>query len=161
MASLTAETESICLDIAGFQSRVMGLEQRVATVETHIASSQDRDQELLYLHSKMIGLEDRSWRDNIRFLGFPETIEGAAIHFFLRETLPKLTGMTFNPPRVSKRAETRSQATRYSHPPLSDHCLPAVTHAGPPTSTESPHPWALLDGRAGDSDDSGLLQRDQ
>ncbi|KAJ1200766.1 hypothetical protein NDU88_004587 [Pleurodeles waltl] len=65
MASLTAETKSICLDIAGFQSQVMGLEQWVTMVEAHVASSQDRDQELLYLCSKMIDLEDRSRRDNI------------------------------------------------------------------------------------------------
>ncbi|KAJ1152761.1 hypothetical protein NDU88_005536 [Pleurodeles waltl] len=41
MASLTVETKSMHLDIAGFQSRVTGLEQRVLMV--------DRDQELLYL----------------------------------------------------------------------------------------------------------------
>ncbi|KAJ1217258.1 hypothetical protein NDU88_004853 [Pleurodeles waltl] len=39
MASLTAETKSISLDIARFQSRVTGLEQRVTTVEAHFASS--------------------------------------------------------------------------------------------------------------------------
>ncbi|KAJ1135987.1 hypothetical protein NDU88_002414 [Pleurodeles waltl] len=43
----------------------------------------------------------------------------------------------------------------------STHSLPPATHADPPTPTESPHPWALLDGRTGDSDDSRLLQRDQ
>ncbi|KAJ1193680.1 hypothetical protein NDU88_002976 [Pleurodeles waltl] len=102
VASLMAETKSICLDVAGFQSRVTGLEQHVATVETHVASSQDRDQELLYL--KMIDLEDRSRRDNIRFLGFPETIEGADIHSFLWKTLPKVTGMTFYPPLEFQRA---------------------------------------------------------
>ncbi|KAJ1155757.1 hypothetical protein NDU88_008486 [Pleurodeles waltl] len=65
MASLTAETKSIRWDIAGFQSRVMGLEQQVTTVEAQVASSQDRDQELLYLRSKMTDLEDRSRRDNV------------------------------------------------------------------------------------------------
>ncbi|KAJ1099197.1 hypothetical protein NDU88_004301 [Pleurodeles waltl] len=44
MTLLTAEMKSMSLDIAGFQSRVMGLEQRVLTVETHITSSLDRDQ---------------------------------------------------------------------------------------------------------------------
>ncbi|KAJ1199241.1 hypothetical protein NDU88_003079 [Pleurodeles waltl] len=34
--SLTAETKSMRLDIAGFQSRVTRLEDRVATVEDHI-----------------------------------------------------------------------------------------------------------------------------
>ncbi|KAJ1100674.1 hypothetical protein NDU88_005755 [Pleurodeles waltl] len=65
MASLTAETKSSRLDIAGFQSRVMGLEQQVTTVEAHVASSRDRDQELLYLRSKIPDLEDRSQRDKV------------------------------------------------------------------------------------------------
>ncbi|KAJ1099218.1 hypothetical protein NDU88_004322 [Pleurodeles waltl] len=49
MASLTAETKSMRLDIAGFQSQAMGLEQRVSMVETHITTFVDRDQEPLYL----------------------------------------------------------------------------------------------------------------
>ncbi|KAJ1203716.1 hypothetical protein NDU88_007497 [Pleurodeles waltl] len=97
MASVTAKTKSMSLDLAGFQPRVLGLEQRVSTVETHINSFMDRDQELLYLQSKLIELEDRSHRDNVCFLGFPETIEGAGIHSYLRETLPKLTSLTFDP----------------------------------------------------------------
>ncbi|KAJ1187511.1 hypothetical protein NDU88_004286 [Pleurodeles waltl] len=65
MASLTAETKSICLDIAGFPSRVLGLEQWVSLVEAHAASSRDRDQETLYLCTKVTDLEDRSRRDNV------------------------------------------------------------------------------------------------
>ncbi|KAJ1181396.1 hypothetical protein NDU88_006603 [Pleurodeles waltl] len=99
MASLTAETKSIHMDIASFQTRVLGLEQRVTTVE-----AQDRDQELLFVRSKLTDLEDRSRRDNVRFLGFPENIEGEDIHPFLRETLPKLTGITFDPPLEFQRA---------------------------------------------------------
>ncbi|KAJ1150275.1 hypothetical protein NDU88_003070 [Pleurodeles waltl] len=64
--SLTAETKSMGLDIVGFQSRASGLEQRVATVKG-ITTFQGRDQELLYLRSKLIDLEDRSRRDNVRF----------------------------------------------------------------------------------------------
>ncbi|KAJ1192498.1 hypothetical protein NDU88_001805 [Pleurodeles waltl] len=85
------------LGYSSFQSRGVGLEQRVSMVETHITSSLDRDQELLYLRSKLIDLEDRSRRDNARFLGFPEYIEGADTHSYLRETLPKLNGLTFDP----------------------------------------------------------------
>ncbi|KAJ1201932.1 hypothetical protein NDU88_005736 [Pleurodeles waltl] len=72
ITSLTVETKSMRLDIAGFQSRVSGLEQRVTNVEGHITTLQDRDQELLYLHSKLIDLEDRRRRDNIYFFRFPE-----------------------------------------------------------------------------------------
>ncbi|KAJ1165995.1 hypothetical protein NDU88_006408 [Pleurodeles waltl] len=82
MGSLTAETKFMRLDVAGFQLQVTGLDQRVALVETHIASLADRDQELLYLQSKLIVLEDRSLRDNVHFLGFPENIEGADIHSY-------------------------------------------------------------------------------
>ncbi|KAJ1205431.1 hypothetical protein NDU88_000866 [Pleurodeles waltl] len=90
MEALTAETRSMCLDIAGFQSQISGLDQRVATVETQVASWTAKDQELLHLRSKLTDLEDRSRRNNVRFLGFPEGIEGADIFSYLRETLPKL-----------------------------------------------------------------------
>ncbi|KAJ1150196.1 hypothetical protein NDU88_002992 [Pleurodeles waltl] len=83
---------------AGTPGITAELEQRSVTVETHAAFSRDRHQELLYLRSKMIDLEDRSRRDNVQFLGFLETIEGTDMHSFLRETLPKLTGLTLDPP---------------------------------------------------------------
>ncbi|KAJ1215984.1 hypothetical protein NDU88_003590 [Pleurodeles waltl] len=104
VASLTEDTKLMCLDIAGFQSRVTALEQRLTTVETQAALVPDRDQELLYLRSKVIDLEDRSRRDNIRFLGFPENIEGAGVQTFLKTTLPQVTGLTFDPPLEFQRA---------------------------------------------------------
>ncbi|KAJ1197124.1 hypothetical protein NDU88_000986 [Pleurodeles waltl] len=108
MAPLTAETKSIRLDTAGFQSCVMGLEQRVTMVEAQVATSRDRVQEFLYLRSKLTDLEDRSRRDNIRFLGFPEAIEGEDMHSFLREALPKFMGITFDPPLEFQRAHRLS-----------------------------------------------------
>ncbi|KAJ1205967.1 hypothetical protein NDU88_001386 [Pleurodeles waltl] len=48
MASLMAETKSMHLAIAGFQTQVTGLDQQVTSVKTHIASWVDRDQELFY-----------------------------------------------------------------------------------------------------------------
>ncbi|KAJ1149957.1 hypothetical protein NDU88_002755 [Pleurodeles waltl] len=100
---------------------VLGLEQRVSTVETHITSFADRDQELLYLRSRLIDLEDRSRRDNVRFLGFPETIEGTDIHSYLRETLPKLTGRTFNPHLQFQRVNRlgpKGEKTPIAAPPI-------------------------------------------
>ncbi|KAJ1213965.1 hypothetical protein NDU88_001594 [Pleurodeles waltl] len=38
MVVLMAETRSMLLDIAGIQSQISGLDQRVATVETQVAS---------------------------------------------------------------------------------------------------------------------------
>ncbi|KAJ1128221.1 hypothetical protein NDU88_006600 [Pleurodeles waltl] len=73
------------------------LEQRVTMVEAQATLAEDRDQELLYLRSKVINLEDRSRRDNVLFLGFPEEIEGTDVQSFLKNILPQLTGLTFDP----------------------------------------------------------------
>ncbi|KAJ1091619.1 hypothetical protein NDU88_004736 [Pleurodeles waltl] len=104
MISLTDDTKSMRLDMARFQSTVTTLEQRVMTVETQAALASDRDQELLYLRSKVIDLKDRSRRDNVHFLGFPKEIKGADVQSFLKNTLPQLTGLTFDPPLEFQRA---------------------------------------------------------
>ncbi|KAJ1103775.1 hypothetical protein NDU88_001196 [Pleurodeles waltl] len=75
ISSLTLETRSMRSDIAGFQSRVTGLEHCMGTLEAHVTTVQDRDQDLLYLLSKITDLEDRSQRDNIHLFGFPENEE--------------------------------------------------------------------------------------
>ncbi|KAJ1141355.1 hypothetical protein NDU88_007688 [Pleurodeles waltl] len=97
MTALTAETRSMRLEIAGFQSQISGLDHRVV-LQT------ERDQELLHLRSKLTDLEDRSRRNNVRFLGFPEGIEGTDILSYLRDTLPKLADITFDPPLEFQRA---------------------------------------------------------
>ncbi|KAJ1130790.1 hypothetical protein NDU88_009137 [Pleurodeles waltl] len=63
------ETKSMRAEIAGFQSRVTRLEQRMGLVEAQTTMSRDRDQDLLYLRSKLTDMEDRSRRDNIRLHG--------------------------------------------------------------------------------------------
>ncbi|KAJ1118836.1 hypothetical protein NDU88_007023 [Pleurodeles waltl] len=98
MVALTAETRSMRQEIAGFQSQISRLDHRVTTVETQVASWTDRDQKLLHLRSKLTDMEDRSCRNNIRLLGFPDGIEGADILSYLRDTLPKLPDITFDPP---------------------------------------------------------------
>ncbi|KAJ1152916.1 hypothetical protein NDU88_005690 [Pleurodeles waltl] len=92
------------LEIAGFQSQISGLDHQVAAVESQVVLQTDRDQELLYLCSKLTDLEDRSRRNNICFLGFPEGIEGTDILSYLRDTLPKLADITFDPPLEFQRA---------------------------------------------------------
>ncbi|KAJ1181346.1 hypothetical protein NDU88_006554 [Pleurodeles waltl] len=73
ITSLTLETKSMRSDIAGFQSRVTGLEQCMGSLEAQDIVPQDRDQDLLYLRSKITDMEDRSRRDNIRLLGSRKT----------------------------------------------------------------------------------------
>ncbi|KAJ1198251.1 hypothetical protein NDU88_002094 [Pleurodeles waltl] len=76
----------------------------MGSLETQIATSQDRDQDLLYLKSKLTDLEDRSQRDNICLLGIPENEEGTEIQAFLSSTLSKLTSLDFDPPLEFQRA---------------------------------------------------------
>ncbi|KAJ1131450.1 hypothetical protein NDU88_009787 [Pleurodeles waltl] len=104
ITSLTLETKSMRSDTAGFQSRVTGLEQRMGTLETQAAASQGRDQDLLYLRSKLTDMKDRSRRDNISLLGILENEEGTDIQAFLGSTLPKLTSLDFDPPLEFQRA---------------------------------------------------------
>ncbi|KAJ1181301.1 hypothetical protein NDU88_006509 [Pleurodeles waltl] len=104
ISSLTLDTKSMRSDIAGFQSRVTGLEHRMGSLEMQVATSQDREQDLLYLRSKLTDLEDRSRRDNIRLLGIPENEEGTDIQAFLGSTLPKLISLDFDPPLEFQRA---------------------------------------------------------
>ncbi|KAJ1153008.1 hypothetical protein NDU88_005780 [Pleurodeles waltl] len=104
MTALTAETRSMRLEIAGFQSQISKLDHRVAAVESEVALQTDRDQELLYLRSKLTDLEDRSRRNKVSFLGFPKGIEGTDILSYLRDALPKLADTTFDPPLEFQRA---------------------------------------------------------
>ncbi|KAJ1202196.1 hypothetical protein NDU88_005997 [Pleurodeles waltl] len=105
ISSLTLETKSIRTDIAGFHSWVMGLEHRVGTLETHISTIQDRDQDISYLRSKVTDLKDRSRRDNICLLGIPENGEGTDVQAFLSSVIPKLTSLSFEPPLEFQRAQ--------------------------------------------------------
>ncbi|KAJ1088791.1 hypothetical protein NDU88_001946 [Pleurodeles waltl] len=98
ISTLAAETKFICLDIAYFQSRVSDLEQCVIALEDHLNIVPEQDPELFFLRNKLIDLEDRSRRDNIRFFGFTEHIEGTDVQTFLIETLPNLTGISFDLP---------------------------------------------------------------
>ncbi|KAJ1125566.1 hypothetical protein NDU88_003994 [Pleurodeles waltl] len=105
ITSLTLETKSMRSDIVGFQSRVTGLEQRMGLLEVQANVSQERDQDLLYLRSKLTDMEDRSRRDNIRLLGIPENEEGTDMQAFLSSTRPKITSLNFDPPLEFQRAQ--------------------------------------------------------
>ncbi|KAJ1143406.1 hypothetical protein NDU88_009715 [Pleurodeles waltl] len=108
MMALTAETRTMHLEIAGFQSQISGLDKRVTTVEAQAVSWANRYQELLHLRSRLTDLEDRSCRNNIRLLGISEGTEGADIPSYLRDMLPKLIDTTFDPPLEFQRAHRLS-----------------------------------------------------
>ncbi|KAJ1187683.1 hypothetical protein NDU88_004457 [Pleurodeles waltl] len=120
MVELMPETRSMRLEIAGFQSQISGLDQRVTTVEAQAASWANKDQELLHLRSRLTDLEDRSRRNNIRLLGIPKRTEDADIASYLRDMLPKLTNITFDPPlefqRVHRLGPKRQNGKGHPHP---------------------------------------------
>ncbi|KAJ1212981.1 hypothetical protein NDU88_000620 [Pleurodeles waltl] len=131
ISSLTLETKSMRSDIAGFQSRVTGLEHRMGSLETQVATSQDRDQDLLYLRSKLTDREDRSQRDNICLLRIPENEEGTDIQVFLGFTLPKLPSLDFDQPLEFQRAHRVgpkcSDKTSRPRPIIASHAYYAIT----------------------------------
>ncbi|KAJ1164216.1 hypothetical protein NDU88_004661 [Pleurodeles waltl] len=99
MVSMAAETKSIRTEITSFQTRFLGLEQRVLKVFFPGQKSGTP-----FFGSKLTDLEDRSRRDNVCFIGFPENIEGEDLHRFLQDTLPRLTYTVFEPPLEFQRA---------------------------------------------------------
>ncbi|KAJ1150434.1 hypothetical protein NDU88_003225 [Pleurodeles waltl] len=105
MVGLTAETRSMCLEIAGFQSQVSRLDQRVMTVEAQATSWANRDQELLHLRSMLTDLEDRSRRNNIHILQHSRSSGGdGGRRYPLLPMLPILTDITFDPSLEFQRA---------------------------------------------------------
>ncbi|KAJ1090390.1 hypothetical protein NDU88_003523 [Pleurodeles waltl] len=98
ISSLALKTKFMHSEIAGFQSRVTGLEHHMGALESHMTTVQDRDQDLLYLCSKITDLENRSRQDNIHLFGFPENEEGPDVQALLSSGLPKMTLLTFDPP---------------------------------------------------------------
>ncbi|KAJ1133230.1 hypothetical protein NDU88_011527 [Pleurodeles waltl] len=76
----------------------------MGSLETQINTSQVREQDFIYLRSKLTDMEDRSRRDNIRILGIPENEEGSDMQTFLTSTLPKMIPLDFDPPLEFQRA---------------------------------------------------------
>ncbi|KAJ1205290.1 hypothetical protein NDU88_000725 [Pleurodeles waltl] len=142
-------------DIAGFQSQISGLDQRVATVETQVASWTDRDLKLSHLRSKLTDLED-----NVRLLGIPEGVEGADIFSYLRDILPKLTDITFDPFLEFQRAHRLGPKRQDGNDCPPNYSLHATTSAGPPTITDGSNARAAPIGQPGDPDISRLFQGD-
>ncbi|KAJ1198581.1 hypothetical protein NDU88_002420 [Pleurodeles waltl] len=106
--------------IAGFKHCVTGLKQCVVIVEDRLNTVPEHDQELLFLHSKIIDLEDKCHRDNVCLFGLLKCLEGTDMRGFLRYTLPTITGLNFDFPLEFQRGQCVSQAHLYhlsqSHP---------------------------------------------
>ncbi|KAJ1138648.1 hypothetical protein NDU88_005029 [Pleurodeles waltl] len=104
ISDLTIASSSIRADIARFREIVHNLDQRLTSMEEHVAVLPGQEAELRSLRKKVTDLEDRSRRDNIRLFGIPEHKEGSDIKPFLKTLLPELTGLEYSPPLEFQRA---------------------------------------------------------
>ncbi|KAJ1090304.1 hypothetical protein NDU88_003437 [Pleurodeles waltl] len=91
ISELTIASSSIRADIAGFRETVHNLDQRLTTMEEHVAVLPVQEAELRSLRAKVTDMEDRSRRENICFFGIPERKEGSDVKTFLKNLLPELT----------------------------------------------------------------------
>ncbi|KAJ1218291.1 hypothetical protein NDU88_005874 [Pleurodeles waltl] len=60
--------------------------------------------EIRFLQVKITDLEDRGRRDNVHSFGIPEHKEGSDVKAFLKNVLPKLTGLDYSLPLEFQRA---------------------------------------------------------
>uniref|UniRef100_H3ALB8 L1 transposable element RRM domain-containing protein n=1 Tax=Latimeria chalumnae TaxID=7897 RepID=H3ALB8_LATCH len=88
-----------------------GLKLVAETRISQIEDNKSRDTQSQLLHSQLVAavariddLENRSCRNNIRILGFPEGIEGNNPSSFLSKTLPDLLGFDSSEPLEIERA---------------------------------------------------------
>ncbi|KAJ1209426.1 hypothetical protein NDU88_004804 [Pleurodeles waltl] len=98
------ESRSIRTDNDSFQDKVTNMDRHLSLMEDKLNSSPNRDQKLKYVRDKLTGLEDWGLRDNVRFFGFPEWVEGTEVKAFLINNIPAITGLAFSPPLELQRA---------------------------------------------------------
>ncbi|KAJ1152860.1 hypothetical protein NDU88_005634 [Pleurodeles waltl] len=91
ISELTVASSSIRADKAGFRETVNNLVPCLTIMEDQVAALPDQEAELRSLQAKVIDLEDRSRRDNVRLFGILEHKEGSDIKTFLKNLLPQLT----------------------------------------------------------------------
>ncbi|KAJ1079649.1 hypothetical protein NDU88_000120 [Pleurodeles waltl] len=98
ISELTVASSSIQADIAGFRETVHNLDQCLTIMEDCVAVLPGQEAELRSLQGKVTDLEDRSRRDNIHLFDIREHKEGSDVKTFLKNHLPKLTGLKYSPP---------------------------------------------------------------
>ncbi|KAL1264203.1 hypothetical protein QQF64_004558 [Cirrhinus molitorella] len=87
-------TTSMESKLSALMERISDVEARVEFLEAYDRDLQSnppaRKDEIDVLRDKLMDMEDRSRRNNLRFVGIPEGSEGTDMEAFLEETLPQL-----------------------------------------------------------------------
>ncbi|KAJ1104967.1 hypothetical protein NDU88_002375 [Pleurodeles waltl] len=103
------------------QEKMTGLDHHLSLEEDRLKQQLDKDQELQYLKDKLTDQEDRSHKDNVRFFGIPEQVEGADASTFHKDSLPVFTGLTFFHPlefQLAHRMGPPKNAPRWRSRPI-------------------------------------------
>ncbi|KAJ1189163.1 hypothetical protein NDU88_005914 [Pleurodeles waltl] len=100
----TTEVQGLRNEVVKFQINMQSTDARLSAVENLIDKIPDNSQDIGYLQQKVIELEDRGRRNNLRIIGLPEQIEKDNILDFLTTFLPTLTKTTFSQPLDFQRA---------------------------------------------------------
>ncbi|KAJ1121639.1 hypothetical protein NDU88_000159 [Pleurodeles waltl] len=123
----TMEVQGLRNEVVKFQINMQSTDARLSAVENLIDKIPDNSQDIGYLQQKVIELEDRSRRNNLRIIGLPEQIEKNNILDFLTTFLPTLTKITFSQPLDFQRAHrVRSRGITSSTRPR--HVLACCLH---------------------------------
>lgn len=90
-------TDKLTIVVAQNEQRLQSAEERISTVEDSVKILQPKvavmETQLKTANDKVIDLESRSRRDNLKILNLKEGIEGTDPKIFLESMLPKLLGL--------------------------------------------------------------------
>uniref|UniRef100_H2ZVD0 L1 transposable element RRM domain-containing protein n=1 Tax=Latimeria chalumnae TaxID=7897 RepID=H2ZVD0_LATCH len=112
---LSSDFEGFKNDLQSLHSSVNNLGSKITAAEARISQIEDengsRDTQAQHLQSQLSAvvsriddLENRSRRNNVRILGFPEGVEGNNLCTFLIKILPDLLGLDPSDPLEIERA---------------------------------------------------------
>lgn len=90
--AVEAKLSDIATRLNNVESRIDFLEDAHQALETNPPATQT---EVEILRQKLDDLENRSRRNNLRFVGFPEGCEGPDTLAFLREVIPRMRNIDF------------------------------------------------------------------
>ena len=94
LAEIRRTTASVETKLSTLITRMDDVEKRVEYLETieqdRLANPPASKTDVSQIWEKLEDMENRSWRNNVRFVGIPEGKEGGNVEKFLEELLPNL-----------------------------------------------------------------------
>ncbi|KAJ1192086.1 hypothetical protein NDU88_001398 [Pleurodeles waltl] len=105
ISDLATEMKTIRMDLNCFHTKVEILDQRTTFLEEKLDNAEYWGPDIWHLKQKVIDLEDRARRNNIRFYGIPEKMEvNNDVKNLLLTLIPRLLNISFEHPLELQRA---------------------------------------------------------